>query len=438
MHRVIWPRNGTFRDICVSYVTYVKSHYGSSVTVVFDGYPENVTDQSTKFTERSRREKKNSSVNIIFDADMTPPIAQEKFLGNSKNKNRLIGMLTRHFVSENIQVFQAKEDADTLIVRKAIEAAPNFASSIIVGEDVDLVVILTSLSKNMGNVFLLKPGRKKTIQKIYNRSSLGDEVVANNMLFLHAFSGCDTTSYLYNQGTAKIIKTLKNNPELLPCVQVFQKSNSTAAEIADAGQKFLLCLYGCKTPETTTLNVYGYKCFVKTAFKNKHTLASLPPTEEAAKQHSLRTYYQVQSWLGVDKNPTEWGWEISKNGLVPVTSTQKPAPDAILNQISCKCKKGCRAGCSCRKSGLSCTIICSSCFTDNACTNRPVDAILDKENVDDPEEVQDQAVDYGLSSDFEEESDAISISESEGEKRAGEPGSLTLDSEDIDRPGPSH
>ena len=39
------------------------------------------------------------------------------------------------------------------------------------------------------------------------------------------------------------------------------------------------------------------------------TLAAFPPTSAAARQHSLRTYLQVQQWLGRDIPPTGWGWK---------------------------------------------------------------------------------------------------------------------------------
>jgi len=33
----------------------------------------------------------------------------------------------------------------------------------------------------------------------------------------------------------------------------------------------------------------------------------LPPTFEAAQQHLIRVYYQVQKWLCNELNPLDWG-----------------------------------------------------------------------------------------------------------------------------------
>lgn len=40
------------------------------------------------------------------------------------------------------------------------------------------------------------------------------DVIADNLLFLHAFSGCDTTSAAYNMDKLKFLITLEKHPEL--------------------------------------------------------------------------------------------------------------------------------------------------------------------------------------------------------------------------------
>ncbi|GBM03496.1 hypothetical protein AVEN_95393-1 [Araneus ventricosus] len=55
LHKVVWERNTNFGDIAKSYLTYLQTHYGSNVAVVFDGYPFDVNGKSTKSTERIRR-----------------------------------------------------------------------------------------------------------------------------------------------------------------------------------------------------------------------------------------------------------------------------------------------------------------------------------------------------------------------------------------------
>ncbi|GBM90086.1 hypothetical protein AVEN_136002-1 [Araneus ventricosus] len=55
LHKVVWQRNMNFGDIAKRYLTYLQTHYGSNVAVVFDGYPSDVNGKSTKSAERIRR-----------------------------------------------------------------------------------------------------------------------------------------------------------------------------------------------------------------------------------------------------------------------------------------------------------------------------------------------------------------------------------------------
>lgn len=77
---------------------------------------------NTKAAERSRRYSKKFSADIEFHEDMNVTVAQENFLSNSKNKSSLISSLMKKFVENNIEVKQADEDADTLIVLTAIQS----------------------------------------------------------------------------------------------------------------------------------------------------------------------------------------------------------------------------------------------------------------------------------------------------------------------------
>ena len=42
-------------------------------------------------------------------------------------------------------------------------------------------------------------------QVLYNRESVGDEIIADIILLIHAFTGCDTTSGIINQGKVKLL-----------------------------------------------------------------------------------------------------------------------------------------------------------------------------------------------------------------------------------------
>nr|CAI5837262.1 unnamed protein product [Callosobruchus analis] len=109
-----------------------------------------------------------------------------------------------------------------------------------------------------------------------------------------------------------------------------------------------------------------------------------PPTEAAARQHSLRVYQQVQRWKDIMKQPESWGWQQGTMGLHPIPTMLEAEPAELLRIISCKCEKGCGTRCSCRKAGLTCTEICSSCRGMDCTNRREIDLHDDDNGQDDP------------------------------------------------------
>ncbi|GBN61611.1 hypothetical protein AVEN_183136-1 [Araneus ventricosus] len=124
------------------------------------------------------------------------------------------------------------------------------------------------------------------------------------ILFIHAFSGCHTTSALFGHGKTKFCSLLEKTRHLEEKIQVFFKSEATIDQEAKAVETFLIHLYG-GNPRTSAcdLNHLHYKLFTQSATKARSTLARLPPTMDAARFHALRFYLQKQKWLGHEKNP---------------------------------------------------------------------------------------------------------------------------------------
>ncbi|KAF2901488.1 hypothetical protein ILUMI_04694 [Ignelater luminosus] len=87
-------------------------------------------------------------------------------------------------------------------------------------------------------------GKGKTPQQMYSPETAIDKTVAQNILFLHAFSGCDTTSALYGHDKLKLIKTLQQHASLKTTVRVFKDENAEPDVIAEAGLRFFEELYG--------------------------------------------------------------------------------------------------------------------------------------------------------------------------------------------------
>ncbi|GBO06051.1 hypothetical protein AVEN_168293-1 [Araneus ventricosus] len=137
-------------------------------------------------------------------------------------------------------VKQAEEYADYLIIKSALEIEKRSQCVVVVGEDIDFLVIIAA-STNSENIFFLKPGRGE--EEIYQSS------------------------------------------EPQQVVNIFRDENACPGDIDEAGKKVLIALYGRKKSEETRDSLI-FKLFQKSLVKNNFILVFLPPTTAAAREHS--------------------------------------------------------------------------------------------------------------------------------------------------------
>ncbi|GBL90054.1 hypothetical protein AVEN_181650-1, partial [Araneus ventricosus] len=240
----------------------------------------------------------------MFHEETVLQYTKEKLLANECNKKRFIELLKKALQKANICVQQAVEDADLTIVNTAISVAPQYDYVRVVGEDIDLLVLLTVLTSTHGNVFFQKCGRGKTPDSYYSTTTYNHKF-SNELLVIHAISGCDITSALFGQGKNKFISLFLKHDKLLNRSATFLNPQATTEQVTEAGENVLVALYG-GDPATQNLDELRYHSFVKAAAKTKFNLARLPPTTDAAQLHAMRSYHQVQTWFGNEKDPLKW------------------------------------------------------------------------------------------------------------------------------------
>ncbi|GBN48104.1 hypothetical protein AVEN_204062-1 [Araneus ventricosus] len=130
---------------------------------------------------------------------MTVPTNQQQFLANTHNKSRFISMLSEKLKAADIFVKQANNDADVLIIETALEKF-NKNTTIVVGEYVDLLIILTARTPTDRIIYFLKPGKAQIETKMYSSQSLTSYPKCQaHILFLHAITGYDTTSAFFKR-----------------------------------------------------------------------------------------------------------------------------------------------------------------------------------------------------------------------------------------------
>lgn len=134
-------------------------------------------------------------------------------------------MLKKEFERSKIDVKQASEDADVLIVYTAISMAAKCDNVVIVIEYIDVLVSMTGLAGCHKNICLQKPAKGRRVEELYSsRSSKFDKAI-ESILFLHAFSGCNTTSARFRLGKIKFFALIKKQPSLNDIVRICQTPN---------------------------------------------------------------------------------------------------------------------------------------------------------------------------------------------------------------------
>ena len=167
----------------------------------------------------------------------------------------------------------------------------------------------------------------------------------------------------------------------LPCY-----TNLTTGKLWLTLDKPLMCLHSCSTalkllfaarlygqPHLTDVN--DHEARYKLLCAKGCSSFQLPPCRDALQLHVRRANFQAAVWRmalqATPKLPSPHGHGgLSRMELLALTyiewTTQLPAPEQLLELISCRCKRGCQSRqCSCLANGMLCTDACQC----SDCTN---------------------------------------------------------------------
>ena len=321
---------------------------------------------------------------------------QDAFLSNEHNKVKLIKLLIYILSAKDNEAKYSDNDADCLIVSTALKIAESDKTVFVVAEDTDILIMLIHHWRpEMADILMVKEKNSKikgkcleliSIQKMYHAMN---PLRRDNILFIHAWSGCDTTSSTFGQEKTLLFKLLAASPQLQDLVISFVDRNNSPEEVGTKGIAIFCNLYGGR--EDLSLNHLRYIRYQTMVARCSNIEPErLPPTERAAHYHSLRVYLQVIQWDELDNkccNALDWGWKIDKGVMHPIMTDLEAAPENVLKFIRCKYKvrgkKQCGTNqCSCFKAGLKCVSSCTGCYGE-ACHNKSL--IIEQSEVDEIE-----------------------------------------------------
>ena len=389
LQRLQWMHGETYGEIVRKYSNFILQQYGERATIVFDGYENG---PSIKDNAHCRRARKGMSPCINFTEGSQFTGRKDNFLANSINKQMFISMLSNDLRTQHVSVINATGDADVDIAKCATELACDNSTTVI-GEDTDLLVLLLYYVQDESKTLYFRSDKAKYTRKAATyhinglRRLLGFEM-CQQLLFLHAFTGCDTTLRIYGIGKKAIFQRLvKKDQQLQRIANQFIAINQSSQQITELASDAMVTLFGGKCSDS--LSIMRSDIFrKKVATSSTHvTPEKLPPTKSAAEYHGRRVYYQIMTWMSTSKfmNPIDWGWTQKDEKLIPIMTDLQAAPDNLLKIIHCNCSTACQTlRCSCRRYSMACTSVCGPCQIKH-CLN-PKNKLTHAEVEDDVEE----------------------------------------------------
>ena len=246
LHRVRWNRNATFDELSQMYTRYVRKYYKSCI-IVFDGY-EHLSTKSSEHLRRTGGGKQCPNVDVIGCNKV--PFPQDRFLTNTENKTQFIKFLGIRLEQDGQTVKICTGDADTTIVSTALhEAESNVNTVVTVADDTDIAMLLIyHWQDRYGDVifFQEKVNRGWNMKYVCNQW----DSIREHILFVHAFSGCDTTSAPFGKGKSSFLSLISKNETLQQISYTMSNVWAEQDEVGAAAIKAFQIIYGGKNNES--------------------------------------------------------------------------------------------------------------------------------------------------------------------------------------------
>ncbi|XP_070548281.1 uncharacterized protein [Ptychodera flava] len=404
---------GEFASSIFYQLRAIAAKYGATrIDFVIDQYRE----QSIKDAERKRRATTGTLTEIrITRPTLNMPRQFKKYLASGKNKESLLLFLFESWkeyeseclqgitmyvtngelcyrlqsadgvmdVTEIPELYCDHEEADTRLLLHAQHASYiGEADNIVIrSPDTDVLMLAVSCAHQLqGQLFLHQTSKNGKILHVNKISeSLGDKT-ALALLSLHVFSGCDSVSAFKGKGKKKMIKLLLGSDTYTCTFHELGMSWTLSDTLMTQIESFVCDLYG--QSRCSNVNEARYNCF-RLGLQSD---GALPPNKDSLKLHTQRANYQtaiyrrcLQAKMDAP-SPHGHGWIVQDSDVSIQWMTLPPAPDSIINFVSCKCKKsGCSSRCSCREVELFCTELCQ-CVSCTNTTNIDESELGDEEN----------------------------------------------------------
>ena len=158
-------------------------------------------------------------------------------MSNERNKNQFAKILCSFLEADGPLLIQSHGDADTDIISEALRFATQGNSVTVVADATDIYLLSGSTESRR------KLKKLISICELAEKTSRG---VLQNLLLIHAWSGCDSTSAIYGHGKCAIIKIIQKFESVLSCCKTLADDAASYSHIASAGSQIFVKMYGRK------------------------------------------------------------------------------------------------------------------------------------------------------------------------------------------------
>jgi hypothetical protein len=272
-------------------------------------------------------------------------------------------------------------------------AEAGYKAVVITAEVTDVLILCLGLNNDIPCRLYQKCGTQNRtrfldIDKLAR--SMGGSI-CDALVGLHAFTGCETVSAFAGRGKLSALKQMKADKTYQEAFSQVGQSWEVSAELFQRLQDITCHIYIPST-QTSSVNELRYQVFC--ARRGEVESSQLPPCEDCLFMHVLHANYQAAIWRRSLQSqpfvpsPSGCGWTTDDDGKLAIEWMQgSPAPDSVLQLLSCKCVRSCELlDCPCLTNGLKCTNMCKL----QTCNNQPtedeeVDVELEDSDTDEDE-----------------------------------------------------
>ena len=246
---------------------------------------------------------------------------------------------------EEIQLATDQEEADTKVFLCTKHASLEFSTTsiciLIVDSDIGIYVLyFQNQFPNIRMYIQTGTGIRRRILDIKSMSQELEVDCCRALPALHAFTGNDYTSAFHSVGKVKAFKAIMKDDCFISAFKSIGDSFTFDSSTFPKMEEFVCALYSVKCK---TVNEARYTKFCANSRATEPQ--KLPPTRDALLCHCKRVAYVISIVKRSLENgpripsPDGYGEYLHEGNLEIQWMLLPPAPEQILNLISCGCKK---------------------------------------------------------------------------------------------------